>query len=322
MTAVPNTNSFNLQDVYNSVSSHASPGNNLQSCFDNAESSYFDPTYNTDSYAPANSMLRFRNYTPVDDITYETTYSLSVPNYVQDLWFNPTGTKLFLVTSTSGVDGHIYSYDLSTPWDVSTYTSWDVYIISPKENIVQGIYIEESGLNMYIVGSYSDSVKQYSLNPAYNATNPTYIRSFSVANEGNYPTDIFFKPDGTKMYIINNDNGSDIFCIYTYSLAIAWDISTAFLTSQLFDVFTGTVTDIFFDSTGRKMYLTSFGTNTIHQYYLSFPWVPSVSNLTRILNTSLTNNLGNTGIFITPDGSKLFVVEYDHPTGYIHVYNL
>lgn len=65
---VPNTNTFSLQDVYDSVNSHASPSPDLSSCFANANPSYFDSNYNNDSYAPANSMLRFRNYTPFESI--------------------------------------------------------------------------------------------------------------------------------------------------------------------------------------------------------------------------------------------------------------
>lgn len=70
-TSVPNTDTFSLQDVYNAVHAHTSgTQTNLQSCFDNAISGYFDPNYNTNSYAPANSMLRFRNYHPSDPCSY------------------------------------------------------------------------------------------------------------------------------------------------------------------------------------------------------------------------------------------------------------
>ena len=66
---VPNTNTFSLQDVWNAVKDHA-PGTtgDLSDCFANAISNYFDPAYNNDSYAPANSMKRFRNYGPKEYI--------------------------------------------------------------------------------------------------------------------------------------------------------------------------------------------------------------------------------------------------------------
>lgn len=66
--SVPNTETFSLQDVYNIVRGHAAfTTNSLQSCFSNSNADYFDPAYNIDTYAPANSMKRFRNYTiPAD----------------------------------------------------------------------------------------------------------------------------------------------------------------------------------------------------------------------------------------------------------------
>ena len=61
MTAVPNTNTFSLQDVYNSVHGHAAgTAGNLQSCFANAVDYYFDPAYKGDK----TNLYNFRNYTP------------------------------------------------------------------------------------------------------------------------------------------------------------------------------------------------------------------------------------------------------------------
>lgn len=76
--AVPNAETFSLQDVYNAVSNHTpATSTNLQSCFTNAISGYFNTTYNQDSYAPANSMLRFRDYKPSCDLPIVTTASIS-----------------------------------------------------------------------------------------------------------------------------------------------------------------------------------------------------------------------------------------------------
>lgn len=62
--SVPNTVLVNQTTVYDVIHSHApATANNLLSLFANANSAYFDPTYNNDSYAPAGSLKRFRNYT-------------------------------------------------------------------------------------------------------------------------------------------------------------------------------------------------------------------------------------------------------------------
>ncbi len=62
---VPNTNAYSLVHVRDAVKDHASSvQDNLDSCFDYAISSYFDAIYNHVSYAPENSLKRFRNYGP------------------------------------------------------------------------------------------------------------------------------------------------------------------------------------------------------------------------------------------------------------------
>jgi hypothetical protein len=90
MPSVPNTETFSLQNVYDSVHGHAaSTTGDLSSCFLNAVGSYFDPTYNTSSYAPAASQKRFRNYTPVTGtpatismaVTYVNNTAAGVYNY-------------------------------------------------------------------------------------------------------------------------------------------------------------------------------------------------------------------------------------------------
>jgi hypothetical protein len=62
---VPDTNTFNLQNVVDAVEDHAGGiTDTLQDSFNNAESLYFDPVYNNSDYAVADSMKRFRNYGP------------------------------------------------------------------------------------------------------------------------------------------------------------------------------------------------------------------------------------------------------------------
>lgn len=64
---VPNTTNFTLTNVRAAVEDHAgSITGTLQHCFNLADNDYFDDEYNDDSYAPANSMLRFRNYGPLE----------------------------------------------------------------------------------------------------------------------------------------------------------------------------------------------------------------------------------------------------------------
>lgn len=71
--AVPNTNTFSLQDVVDEINPTT---DDLQDCVNDANSSGYDGTYYT---APATSLLEFRNYSHISS----TSYSSSVGNRVQ-----------------------------------------------------------------------------------------------------------------------------------------------------------------------------------------------------------------------------------------------
>lgn len=165
--SVPNNEIFSLQDVYNVVHSHASGTTfDQNSCFANAISGYFDATYNNDGYAPANSMLRFRNYTvglctqpsllsfsyvvgsqtsstitASAEVYTDGTCTVTERGIVAALTSNPT-TSDFKATDGSGV-GHftatVTGLASNTPYYVrayyissqgTVYTSTELYIVT------------------------------------------------------------------------------------------------------------------------------------------------------------------------------------------------
>lgn len=75
--AVPNTTTFSLQDVVDEISGAQT---SLQDCVNDANSSSYDATYYT---SPATSLLEFRNYADVSELTISDsspyTYDLSNP---------------------------------------------------------------------------------------------------------------------------------------------------------------------------------------------------------------------------------------------------
>jgi hypothetical protein len=76
------------------------------------------------------------------------------------------------------------------------------------------LFFKPDGLKMYIVGSTGDDVNEYDLSTAWDISTASYLQNFSVEAQAALPTDLFFKPDGLKMYIL--DNGGD--AVYEYDL--------------------------------------------------------------------------------------------------------
>jgi DNA-binding beta-propeller fold protein YncE len=67
---------------------------------------------------------------------------------------------------------------------------------------------------MYVIGYAGDNVNEYDLSTAWDITTASYLQNFSVATQETVPTGIFFKPDGTKMYVVGY--GGD--AVYSYDL--------------------------------------------------------------------------------------------------------
>jgi hypothetical protein len=119
----------------------------------------------------------------------------------QGLFFNPSGTRLYIIDST---DDEIKIFRLSSSWDIttmSTSTIGNINILN-EESSPTGLFISPDGMKLFIVGSNSDFVHEYTMDTAW-GTSATYTgRKISVLQ--NSTNDITFKPDGTVMYLIGS----------------------------------------------------------------------------------------------------------------------
>jgi hypothetical protein len=162
-------------------------------------------------------------------------------------------------------------------------------------------------------------VNEYNLSVAWDVSSAAYSQNFSVSAQEIYPKDLFFKPDGLKMYIVGSD-GADV---NEYNLSAAWDISTA-VYSQNFSVSAqaSDLTSIFFKPDGLKMYITSLGylKNKVYEYNLSVAW--DVSSAVYSQNFSVATQISNAyGLFFKPDGLKMYLLDM-WTNDYICGYNL
>ncbi len=131
------------------------------------------------------------------------------------LSFKSDGSKMYAISDTGKT---VYQYTLSTPWDVSTasYDSVSAYIGASAVGYVAGLFIKSDGSKMYVT-TYMDSVVyQYTLSTPWDLSTASYDSvSFNVETEittGNI-FNLFFKTDGTKMYIKGDD--------YVYQCSLA-----------------------------------------------------------------------------------------------------
>ena len=217
------------------------------------------------------------------------------------IFFKPDGTKMYVIGS---VGDDVNEYNLSSAWDVSTASYVQQKSIGSQETAPTGIFFKPDGTKMYVVGIVGDDVNEYNLSSAWNVSTASYVRNFSVQAQDGIPTDISFKPDGTKMYIVGSSGRE----VNEYNLSSAWNISTASYV-QTFSIATQETGPgaLFFKPDGTKMYITGSTGDDVNEYNLSSAW--NISTASYVQNFSIAaQETSPQGIFFKPDGTKMYIV--------------
>jgi DNA-binding beta-propeller fold protein YncE len=129
------------------------------------------------------------------------------------IFFRPDGTKMYVIGDNSN---RVYSYTLSTPWNIGTANYDNVsFSVSSQDISLLDIFFKPDGMKMYIVGDYNNRVYSYTLSTPWNISTAIYDNvSFYIGFQDSAPTGIFFRPDGIRMYMVGNTNDR----VYSYTL--------------------------------------------------------------------------------------------------------
>jgi DNA-binding beta-propeller fold protein YncE len=220
------------------------------------------------------------------------------------LFFKPDGTKLY---ASRGTDREIKEYNLSTAWEVSTASSLQVFSVAAQETSPQGLFFKPDGTKLYVLGDAGDDINEYNLSIAWDISTASFLQVFSVAAQDTFPTDLFFKPDGTKLYVLGS-TGDDV---NEYNLSIAWDVSTAsFL--QVFSVAgqESSPQGLFFKPDGTKLYVLGSAGDDINEYNLSTAWDISTASFLQVFSVAAQTLTNPSSLFFKRDGTKLYVMEF------------
>ena len=130
----------------------------------------------------------------------------------------------------------------------------------------------------------------------------TGSQSLSAASS---PRDIYFKPDGTVVYVLGATNRR----VYSFDLSTAWNITTTSVIPSLSSVQLDILTaGMFFSPNGLYMYVVNSDTDTIKRYTMPVgsEWNISLASLddSFVLPAAL---VGSQSITFKPDGTKMYV---------------
>jgi len=186
--------------------------------------------------------------------------------------------------------------------------------VTSQEATPWGIALSDDGTKLYIVGTGSATVFQYSMSTAYDLYSASYSsKSFDVSTQDSAPTGLAFNSDGTKMYI----GGDATTALYQYTLSTAWDVSTASYDSvSVSATWTQNPAGLTFSPDGTRLYTGDGNNFRYYAYELSLGTAYDLSTLNTSPVASTPFNAPSysiVGIAFNADGSKVFTLDkYDH----------
>jgi 6-phosphogluconolactonase (cycloisomerase 2 family) len=222
--------------------------------------------------------------------TANTTFAFSNPPA------SGTGYDFTLkVTGANVVDG----YDLAN----ASYDSKSFSVTSQEAN-PSGLAFKSDGTKMYISGETSDAVYQYSLSTAWDVSTASYDNvSFDPTAQGAQPYCIRFKPDGTSLFIMQNQFDT----IYQYTLSTAWDLSTASYASKSLSVSSqeNNPNTFAFANSGTKLYVMGNANDTVFEYTLSTAYDVSTASYSNNSFSVASQDGLMFSLFVFEDGTKM-----------------
>ena len=162
-----------------------------------------------------------------------------------------------------------------------------------------------------VVGSYTLADLQASGVPSvcdnitdvqgWNLSTAVINQTFSTATQDNNPYQMFFKPDGLKMYVV----GTSVDKVYEYDLSTSWSIGSA-VYLQEFSVSAQETFPfgLFFKPDGLKMYVVGTINNTVNEYDLSVAW--NVTSAVYLQNKAVTG-VDTWTVYFKDDGLKMYI---------------
>lgn len=153
-----------------------------------------------------------------------------------------------------------------------------------------------------------------SIGNPFDISNASYASSFDTSGTSGYPSDFAFKPDGTKLYIM--DAAAKI--TYQFSLSTAWEVSTASYDGKSYnnggDPNNQNCLSISFNTDGTKVFFASQGyaavsyADRVYEHTLSTAWDISTASYSTLKDISAQAG-GTQSLTFNSDGTKMYITD-------------
>ncbi len=223
------------------------------------------------------------------------------------------GTKVYCGSGNSTM----YLYELTTGWDLATSDGGT--IDSGGLNTIRSMNFTNGGLRVYqSEASGDDGVKEYTLTSPYDYDSRTGVKNFNIQPDvGTAHSDIFFKPDGTKFYVISPSTDK----IHQYDMSTPWDLDTASYDAVTYTTGITSPQALAFTPDGLKLFIIDHGSDLIRMYDLSTAWdLSTVSS--EVSNFDYTGQESEARVIRFGENGRKMYIMGSSGTDAVHEYTL
>jgi sugar lactone lactonase YvrE len=223
---------------------------------------------------------------------------------VYNIFLTLDGSKLF---ASGSLPSAIVRYNMTTADNISTATftlpNQNFLSVNDYETVPTALHLGNDGTELYICGNTGDDVTQYTLSTAYDLTSASYTRAFSVSSQLINPNNLWFKSNGTVMYVLDLEGH-----VYVYNLSTAWNISTAsYSTNYTYSL--ARTDGFYFKPDGTKVFHADGALGELWGYNLSTAWDLSTISLPSPLYILALIGTQPSAVFFDSSGTRLFAID-------------
>jgi hypothetical protein len=192
----------------------------------------------------------------------------------QSLCFSNTGTKMYLIGTTGD---SIREYTLSTPWLLSSATLTRSNSILQFDTSAGALYVDPTTSYMSIAGTTNDNIQLFTFGESGNIATLNLQSSRSIVGIDTSSSGIYFKPDGSILYILGFTNDF----INQINLTEAWNVNTGYYGVTTIAPVVGATTEVSiqvirFANNGYDLYVLGSTNDSIYQYKLEEPFFTNI----------------------------------------------
>lgn len=238
-------------------------------------------------------------FTPVSGCNYRITAYISSGSYTYSIYNAKIVVDQAGGSNLSGSVANISS--ILSSIDCTTSSN----IFGVVETAQRGIFIKSDGSRGYFLTNTTQTLYQADFGTTWDMSTAVYnSASYSLGDLDSVYAP-FFKPDGTKLYIIDDKSASQD--IYQYTVGTAWDLggTVSLDKSQPLPDISGELAmkDMYITDDGTKLFTVGSTNSYVYAFSFGTAWDVATLSYVGVYSPGITPS----GIWFAPNGMKMYV---------------